>query len=534
MPISQLSALADLIDCDQEPILVPGCIQPNGVLLVLDRQGFAIENVAGDTSFVLGVEREHVIGHSLSTLLDTQAESFVAAQLGSPSANVAPIICLRVRSHNGSLPLDLTLSASERTVIIELEPARRTAIDGRDPIAQLKTLLSALHHTDSVQEGCEAATSALRAATGFERAMAYRFLDDGSGVVVAEDAAPGLEPFLGLRYPASDIPMQARELYKRNWLRVIPDVDYVPAPLLPPINARTGKPVDMSQCALRSVSPIHLEYLRNMGVRASMSVSVMFRNELWGMLLLHHAAPRHVSTDLRVACETFAQIFSLHVEAKTQTELAILRINTRAIREEIVFRLLHARDAGTALCSPDLLRYTAATGAAVHYDGRLHCIGETPSSADIMDLIRWLDAQQGTVYATDQLSLEYPPALSYSGVASGLLAVAVSREPRNHVLWFRQEVVKIVKWAGDPTKQVRGNTPGIGAAGSGAAGSGVPGIGAPGIRLAPRKSFAMWPNEKRDSSSPWSEVHIEAAESLRVLLLETTLKGVVAGRSEFH
>ena len=519
MSIPEPSAFADFSECDQEPILVPGCIQPNGVLLVLDRQGFAVENVAGDTRFVLGVEREYVIGHSLSTLLDTQAEGFVAAQLRSPSANVAPIICLRVRSHNGTLPLDLTLSASERTVIIELEPARRTAIDGRDPIAQLKTLLSALHHTDSVQECCEAATSALRAATGFDRAIAYRFLDDGSGVVVAEDAAAGLEPFLGLHYPASDIPQQARELYKRNWLRVIPDVDYVPAHLLPPINARTGKPVDMSQCALRSVSPIHLEYLRNMGVRASMSVSVMFRNELWGMLLLHHATPRHVSTDLRVACETFAQIFSLHVEAKTQTELAILRINTRAIREEIVFRLLHASDAGTALASPDLLRYTAASGAAVHYAGRLHCVGATPDAADIMDLIRWFDGKHETVHATDQLSAEYAPALSYADVASGLLAVAVSREPRHHVLWFRPEIVKTVKWAGDPPKPLNVE---------------APGVGAPGIRLAPRKSFATWLNEKRGSSASWSEVHIEAAESLRVLLLETTLKGVVAGRSEFH
>ena len=464
-----LSAETGLTECDQEPILVPGSIQPNGVLLVLDRQGFAIENVAGDTSFLLGVEREHVIGHSLSTLLDTQAEAFVAAQLAAPSTHVAPIICLGVRSHNGSLPLDLTVSASERTVIIELEPARRTVIGGRDPIAQLKTLLSALHHTDSVQECCAAATVALRAATGFDRALAYRFLNDGSGVVVAEDTAPGLDPFLGLHYPASDIPQQARDLYKRNWLRVIPDVGYVPAPLQPPINARTGKPVDMSHCALRSVSPIHLEYLSNMGVRASMSVSVMFRNELWGMLLLHHGAPRHVSTDLRVACETFAQIFSLHVEAKTQTELSMLRINTRAIREEIVFRLLHARDAGTALASPDLLRYTAATGAAVHYDGRLHCVGE---------------------------------------IASGLLAIAVSREPRHHVLWFRPEIVRTVKWAGEPTPLLKRDPPSV--------------------RLTPRKSFAEWSHERRGTSAPWSEVHIEAAESLRVVLLETTLKSFVA------
>jgi len=161
-----------------------------------------------------------------------------------------------------------------------------------------------------VQACCAAAAVALRTATGFDRAMVYRFLPDESGEVVAEDARAGLESFLGLHYPASDIPRQARELYRRNWLRTIPDIEYVPAPLQPPLNPRTGQTVDMSHCALRSVSPIHVEYLRNMGVCASMSASIVCQDKLWGMLVLHHYAPHHVSAELRVACETFAQIFS--------------------------------------------------------------------------------------------------------------------------------------------------------------------------------------------------------------------------------
>jgi light-regulated signal transduction histidine kinase (bacteriophytochrome) len=155
-----------------------------------------------------------------------------------------------------------------------------------------------------------------------------------------------------------------------------------------------------------------------------------------------------------------------------------------------------------------LLRYTAATGAAVHYDGRLHCVGETPTSAEIMDLIRWLDAAEGAVFATDQLSVEYAPALPYAEIASGLLAIAVSREPRHHVLWFRPEIVRTVKWAGEPTPLLKRDPPSV--------------------RLTPRKSFAEWSHERRGTSAPWSEVHIEAAESLRVVLLETTLKSFVA------
>ena len=203
-----------------------------------------------------------------------------------------------MRSPSGSLPLDLTLHALDSTAIVEFEPARRTATSAGDPIAQLKTLLAALQGTASLAESFDRAAITMRTVTGFDRAMVYRFLPDGSGVVVAEDARTGLESFLGLHYPASDIPKQARELYRRNWLRAIPDVDYQPAQLRPALNPRSGKPVDMSHCTLRSVSPIHLEYLRNMGVSASLSASIVCQDQLWGMLVLHHYSPRHVSADL--------------------------------------------------------------------------------------------------------------------------------------------------------------------------------------------------------------------------------------------
>jgi light-regulated signal transduction histidine kinase (bacteriophytochrome) len=238
-----------------------------------------------------------------------------------------------------------------------------------------------------------------------------------------------------------------------------------------------------------------------------MSVSIVCQNQLWGMMLLHHRAPRYVSTDLRVACETFAQILSLHVEAKTQTERSALRINARGVREEIVCRLMYAHDAGAALASPDLLRYVAATGAAVQFDGQLHTIGETPEPSAIRALIAWLDATKRTIYSTSHLSAEFPDAVRYAGVASGLLAVAVSRAPRHHVLWFRPEVTHTVRWAGDPRKFESG----------------------PGRRITPRSSFEEWLEEKHMTSAPWSDGNIEAAEALRVILLETALKSAATG-----
>ncbi len=503
---------ADLTTCDREPIHIPGSIYPHGVLLVVDRQGLGIEQVAGDTKFLLGIEPDRVFGLSVSTLLETDSEAFVRAHLDASTTFVPPTIRLGVRSRSGSLPLDLTLHAVDRTAIIELEPARRTTTSAGDPIAQLKTLLAALQGTASVADCCQAAAIALRAATGFDRAMVYRFLPDESGEVVAEDARDGLESYLGLHYPASDIPKQARELYRRNWLRAIPDIDYVPAPLRPETNRRTGQPIDMSHCALRSVSPIHLEYLRNMGVGASLSASIVCQDQLWGLLVLHHYAPRHASADLRVACEAFAQMFSLQVEARAQAEISVLRIEARRIREEMVARFTGSSDIGQSLASPDLLRYAGASGAVVHLDGRTHFVGATPAAAAIFALVGWLNGLNRTLFATDRLSAEYPPAANYSRIASGLLALGVSREPRDYVLWFRPDIGPTVRWAGDPSKPVK--------------------VDRHGVRLTPRGSFAVWLEEKRMQSAPWSDVDLEACEALRVVLLESILKSVGIAQRE--
>jgi chemotaxis family two-component system sensor kinase Cph1 len=502
---------ADLSTCDREPIHIPGSIQPHGVLLVVDRQGLAVEQTAGDTKSHIGIDSEQVIGMPLSLILDSDTMKFTNQHLGAPSAFVAPIMRLGVGTLCSPRQLDLTLHAMDRTVIVELEPAQRTLTSAGDPIAQLKTLLSAVQLTVSVEECCAAAAVAMRAATGFDRAMVYRFLPDGSGVVAAEDASAGLESFLGLHYPASDIPKQARELYRRNWLRAIPNIDYAAAPLQPPMNVRTLRPIDMSHCDLRSVSPIHLEYLRNMGVCASLSASIVCQDELWGMLVLHHYSPRHASADLRVACETFAQILSLHIEAKTQAEASVLRMDTSRVREKLIANLTGTLDIGSVLAAWDLLHYIEATGAVVYLEGNLHLVGETPPAADTVALVQWLNGVNRPLCATDHLSSEYAPAASFAAIASGMLSVELSRIPRDYVLWFRPEIGRTVRWAGDPSKPIK--------------------VDRHGARLTPRGSFAEWLEVSRMHSAPWSEMDLEAAESLRVVLLENVLKNVdLAGR----
>jgi two-component system, chemotaxis family, sensor kinase Cph1 len=502
---------ADLTTCDREPIHIPGSIQPHGVLLVIDRQTLTIEQMAGDSSRLLGIDPPGVLGHTMSAIFDPQTNDFLTVQLSSASRVVAPIMRLGAHSYGRSAPLDLTLHAMDRTALVELEPARCSTPDASDPIVQLKTLIAAIQHSANLEETCTAAAKAMRAMTGFDRAMVYRFLPDDSGVVAAEDANSGLESFLGLHYPASDIPKQARELYRRNWLRVIPNIDYIAAPLIAKTNHR-AEPTDMSDCGLRSVSPIHLEYLRNMGVCASLSASIVFQDKLWGMLVLHHYSPRYVAADLRVAYETFAQILSLHVEAKVQAEAAVLRDRARRLLDELVGRLSEATDIGDALASRDLLRYLGATGAAIYLEGQFHRVGETPEVSAIAALVEWLNGINVPIFQSDRLSAEYAPAANFAAVGSGLLAVGVSRMPRDYVLWFRPEIGGTVRWAGDPSKPTK--------------------VDRHGARLTPRGSFAEWLEVTRMRSASWSEADIEAAQSLRVVFLESVLKSVDLARHE--
>ncbi len=509
---------ADLTTCDREPIHIPGSIQPHGVLLVMDRQTLIIEQVAGDASAVLAISDGRFTGMPLSAVLDADAVNFVAGQLDSAAENVAPAMRMNARSRTGAALLHLTLHALGRTAIVELEPVRtEPAADfssAPDPIARLKHLLSSVQMAASVDECCAAAATSLRKATQFDRAMVYRFLPDDSGEVVAEDAREDLESFLGLHYPASDIPQQARELYRRNWIRTIPDINYVAAPLTPPINPRTGMAVDMSHCALRSVSPIHIEYLRNMGVCASLSASIVCQERLWGMLVLHHYSPRYVAADLRVACETFAQIFSLHVDAKAQAETSVQRLDAQRSREELVGSLTAAKDIGEVISAWDLLPYVGATGAVVHLEGRTRSVGATPPPDEVAALMAWLNGMNRPLYATDHLSAAYPRASGFSAVASGLLAVGLSREPRDYVLWFRPDIGRTVRWAGDPTKQIK--------------------VDRHGARLTPRGSFAEWLEVTRFHSASWSVVELEAAEALRVVLLENVLKTIDMRRREME
>ena len=505
---------ADLSSCDREPIHLPGAIQPHGVMLVLDRRELAILQVAGDTRFMLGIDPARMGQLTLDTLFDADTLLLLSARLRGNDACVAPSIMLDVRCQTGALPLDLTVHARDHIAIVEVEPARRTRAIMGDPLAEVKSMLAMINSASTPENYCLAAAVEIRRVTGFDRVMVYRFLHDDSGTVIAEDKTDNLASYLGLHYPASDIPKQARELYRRNWLRLIPNVDYTPAPLQPADHPRVAASLDMSDCMLRSVSPIHLEYLRNMGVTASMSVSIVQGGRLWGLIACHNYSPRYIAADQRVACELFAQIFSLQLEARVQAQTATRRIGIRQQRENMVSRLALGRDIASDLTTgtPTLMDIVPCGGVVLWFEGQLHHMGKVPPDSFVRSMVAWLDDEEREVFTSSHLEVSFPAAAKHAASAAGSLSISISRVPRDYIIWFRPEFVRSINWAGDPHKPLE--------------------FGPHGSRLTPRKSFEAWQADVRGQSEPWHEVDLEAAQALRIALLENVLKRVDIARRE--
>jgi two-component system, chemotaxis family, sensor kinase Cph1 len=524
--VGRMNIQFDLTNCDKEPIHIPGAILPHGAMLVLDCDTYEILQAAGETSGLLGRPLEQLLGQKPETLLRPDQISLLHelcadAPLTTPRHLLDPI--LRVQPDR---PVDASIHRAGDHFVLEFVPADLQEGARRDALAVLQELVDGLDQANSLQALCQLASERVRRVTGYDRVMVYRFQPDESGWVYAESRDPRLVSFLDLHYPAADIPSQARALYLRNWLRMIVQIDYTPARLVPEINPRTGRPLDMSYATLRDVSPVHREYLRNMGVAASMSISVVVQGRLWGLIACHHYSPRQLPRHLRAACEIFGPIFSSQVDARQRVDDMDAHLASRGILQEILSGLTAQADfaEGLVSVSPSLIEYIVAGGAAVSAIGRggvalflnnaIRSLGRTPAQELLQALAEWVVTKlnQDGLFATDRLSELWPPAQQFAHVASGLLVISVSRQPRDLILWFRPEVVETVTWAGDPTK--------------------VRELGPNGERLTPRKSFEVWQQEVRGHAAPWTAAEIRAAIDLRVALLELIVNRVDAAARE--
>lgn len=507
----------NLTQCDKEPIHIPGSIQPHGVLLVLSEPELTVLQVSANTGDLLGVEARSLPGSRLEHLLDATSLQHLRESLrsGRPADDTPLALVVGARAFDG------ILHRHQCVVLLELEPVRHpeSAEATLPPLhRRLRGALARLQSATRLTDLCQTAASEVRRLTGFERTVVYCFDEDGHGEVVAEEKAEGLDAYLGLHYPASDIPLQARELYLRNWLRLIPDRDYTPAPLLPPLRPDTGTPLDLSFSVLRSVSPVHVEYLRNLGVRASMSISLVHEGRLWGLISCsHHSAPRHVPYEVRSACELVGRVLSQQIGAVTAHEERQLRQRLQALEAGLVEAMRDPPEGNPLvglLQRPDaLLALASASGVAVVTAETCHTAGVVPAPEALQGLVSWLRGQPGQdVLSTRALSRLFPPAESFRGPGSGLLALRMPRPVPDYVLWFRPEVLQTVNWGGNPEKPVEKD--------------------GDSVRLHPRRSFALWREEVHGTSLPWTPAELDMVANLRRHALEMDLARQVVREQE--
>lgn len=407
----------DLTNCDREPIHVPGAVQPHGALLAADAVSGMISHAAGACEVFFGAIPDKLVSAPLGALLGG-GELMVGADSAAPDYAGA------IAARDGG-ELDVIGHYSGRRLVVEFErarlPRRSTAEVARIIENGTRTLLA----NRSLDGTCAAAARLFRAITGFDRVMIYRFLADETGEVVAEDKSDDLPTFLRHRYPASDIPRQARALYVRNVIRVIPDVFYKPAPLIGV--GEDAEPLDMSDCVLRSVSPIHIQYLQNMGVAASASVSILRDGALWGLIACHHTSPKAIAWDDRTICRLLAASLSQHIASLEDGEHYQQRLRVQAELDALFAHSIRTgREQGLEDLVCDLMQLIPSTGVAIRRGERLITGGRCPDETRLRQLSDWLQERTRTrAFATDALSRIYPAGSVLPDVASGVLAVAV-------------------------------------------------------------------------------------------------------------
>jgi chemotaxis family two-component system sensor kinase Cph1 len=494
-----------LTNCDREPIHIPGAIQPYGFLLCLDeytrRVAYASENTVG----LLGLEPTELVGTGLGRLLNPERVAEIEQQFDAlTEAHV--LLGVRLDQVEGQPYYKLIMHRYDRLLWLEFEPVEEHEASRLD-LPFLNLALSQMLSAGSVADFCQYAVEQVRAITNFDRVAIYRFAPDESGEIIAEACREDLAPWLGLHYPASDIPQQARAMYLKNWLRFIPDASYVPARLMPLRPPRSSRPPDMTYAVLRSVSPIHLQYLHNMGSAATMTISLIQDNQLWGMITCHHLTPKLVSYELRDLCQFIAKTFSALIASKEKQDEYAYQLQVRERQARLFEHVSNTPSfvEGLYKQSPTLLDIFDCAGAAVCYDGEIITLGATPTKEQIGELLTWLQANvRQDVFHTNSYAALNPAGLAVRGTASGFIAASLAEAPGSYLLWFRPEVVQTVNWAGQDEKPEQ--------------------LADGQIFLSPRQSFESWKQLVENTSAPWKPLEIRAAQEIRLHISDVRLK----------
>lgn len=499
---------ADLSNCEREQIHLAGSIQPHGVLLVLREPELTILQASDNAQDILGIAHANLLGNPVSLLHGDIAEQIGAIARTNLLTQATPLRCHIVAS-GATVTLECMLHRqSQSGLIVELQATERLPVTNETLPTVLAEAVGRITSAVTLPQMCNEVVQYVRALTGYDRVMVYQFDVDGHGEVIAEAREERLESFLGQHYPATDIPHRARDLYLRNRVRVLVDVHYEPVPVVPRFSPQSGQDLDMSLCNLRSMSPLHLQYLQNMGVTATLVASLVREGRLWGLIACHHYSAKVVAGEMRTACELLSEVISTRISALENRAQMEAELFVRTLEHQLVRAATETGDWRDALFNDpveSLLVPLDASGAVLFYQGEILTAGETPSRPELRALASWLErSTHERVFYTASLPRLNAELQPLAERATGVLAIELSRGDGEYLVWFRKEQIRTVTWAGNPDKPVHiGNDP---------------------RDLSPRRSFAAWSELVRHTAKAWTQTELAIAGAMRVSLVDMILQ----------
>ncbi|HTI07403.1 MAG TPA: GAF domain-containing protein [Puia sp.] len=491
--------------CGKVPLHVINTIQPYGALLVLDRSSLTVIQVSENVEGIFGVAAPALTRTFIGDYLDAEALAFLQQlAVGMPTDKIPSVWTVQARQ------FPALIHVREKYILVETESTPYREEDQHSFVSiyqKIKYSMALIEAAATTEEVCSAAARELKKVSGFDKVMIYSFDEEWNGTVIAEEKRADMESFLGYTFPASDIPRQARDLYLRNPYRFIPDRTYQPVRLYPVMNPQTRAFTDLSDCNVRGVAAVHLEYLANMDVTASMSTRILSNDRLWGLIACHHKTAMPFSFELCAIFELLshtisARIFSLHNKEKHETVTRLQDSYTRIIEQ-----VCEKEDAPEGLFESDqtALSLFGAAGALYVRGREWYTSGVLPEKDKVEELLLWLQSRRLTRnFSSEQLSAEFDEAGSYNDMASGLLAIPVNTGKNEYLLFFRPEVEKIIDWGGNPDGRIV--------------------FEKDEKNYHPRNSFKQWRQIVKGSSLPWKEEQLAVAEILRSFLYEHSNK----------
>lgn len=489
--IDQYPEKVDLSSCEKEPIHIIGKSQSHGVLVASNKETLEITQIGINSDKIFSISHEELLGKNLKELVGEKIAD--SLKVAVETDELLEVKELTINDQNFvAIP-----HLSDESLVLDIEPVGKE-VNSYHFQKQLTTILNNLQASESSIELCEDAAKITKSIFGYDRVMIYKFDEEWNGQVIAEEREEGMESWLGLHYPASDIPKQARELFFKNRVRIISDVNYTPVEITPQFSPITNEPLDLSKSKLRGVSPIHIEYLQNMQVGASLTAALISNGKLWGLLACHHYDAKFINYYQRQSCEFLIQIFSNELSLK-ESNLFLKKINQQSRVRNQLLEQIHSSGSikkGLSEYNQKFTRLVDCCGGAIVLDGKVRLVGDTPDKKQVKNLIKmFLSKKSDSLFFTKNLAMFYPEATKFKENGSGILSVRLGQSDKDFLIWFRPEVVQTVNWGGNPENKAT--------------------FDEEKQRLTPRKSFEKWTQELTGVSKAWTDYELSAARSLR-------------------